>query len=217
MPFDESDNRDSNSNGAGGTYCANSGYGCNAWAINDNYENKYSDDDIITGTVLKNASLNDYLNGEYYNNLTSNAKGEIVSHTWNVGPVSSESNQMGTPELTVAYEERITWNGKVALLSISDALLANSNTAQCGNAADHYINRSTCKTTNYLIPSSGWYWLVSPYTQYSVYVYGVNSDGNIRYGSTVRYSYGVRPAVFLSSSLSFSGSGTESDPFVIVS
>ena len=216
MPFDEQGNRDLNSNGAGGTYCANSSYGCNAWAINDNYENKYSDDDIITGTVLKNASLNDYLNGEYYNNLTSNAKGEIVSHTWNVGPVPSESNQMGTPELTVADEERITWNGKVALLSTSDALLANSNTAQCGNAADNYTNRSTCKTTNYLIPSSGWYWRVSPAHQSSSAVREVNSDGNIDYGTDAYSSGGVRPAVFLSSSLSFSGSGTESDPYRII-
>ena len=215
MPFDEQGYRDSGSNGAGGTYCANSSYGCNAWAINDNYVNEYSDSDIIQGTVLKDSSLNTYLNGEYYNSLSSEAQGLIVSHTWNVGPIPSESNQMGTAELSVADEERITWNGKVALLSFSDALLANSNIAQCGSAMDNYTNLETCKRTNYLIPDSGYYWLVSPNTQRSRDVSGVSSDGSFNDGSFAYNFGGVRPAVFLSSSLSFSGSGTQSDPYRI--
>ncbi len=215
MPFDNDNYRDKQSNGAGGTYCANSSYGCNAWMISDNYINKYSDSKIIQGTVLKDASLNTYLNGEYYNDLNGEAQELIVNHTWNVGPIPSESNQMGTPELSVVDEERITWNGKVALLSFSDALLANSNTVQCGSATDNYSNLETCKTTNYLIPSSGYYWLVSPYTNYSSLVHVVGSDGAFNYGHSARESGGVRPAVYLTSSLSLSGSGTESDPYRI--
>ena len=65
IPFDESGNRDSKSEGAGGTYCATNLGGCTAWAINDNYVNEYSESKIIQGTVLKDASLNTYLNGEY--------------------------------------------------------------------------------------------------------------------------------------------------------
>ena len=215
MPFDNDNYRDKQSNGAGGTYCANSSYGCNAWMISDNYINKYSDSKIIQGTVLKDASLNTYLNGEYYNDLNGEAQELIVNHTWNVGPIPSESNQMGTPELSVVDEERITWNGKVALLSFSDALLANSNTVQCGSATDNYSNLETCKTTNYLIPSSGYYWLVSPYAGNSGYVRGVSSDGTLDIGYRAGNSYGVRPAVYLTSSLSLSGSGTESDPYRI--
>ena len=215
MPFDERGYRDSGSNGAGGTYCANSSYGCNAWAINDNYVNKFSDSNIIQGTVLKDSSLNTYLNGEYYNSLSSEAQGLIVSHTWNVGPIPSESNQMGTAELSVADEERITWNGKVALLSFSDALLANSNIAQCGSAMDNDTNLETCKKTNYLIPDSGYYWLVSLGSNHSRYVFEVYSAGSIYNANNASYSNGVRPAVFLSSSLSFSGSGSQSDPYRI--
>ncbi len=213
MPFDEQGYRDSGSNGAGGTYCANSSYGCNAWAINDNYVNKFSDSNIIQGTVLKDSSLNTYLNGEYYNSLSSEAQGLIVSHTWNVGPIPSESNQMGTAELSVADEERITWNGKVALLSFSDALLANSNIAQCGSTMDNYTNLETCKRTNYLIPDSGYYWLVSPGAQHSDNVSGVSPGVNFNNGYYARLSQGVRPAVYLTSSLSLSGSGTQSDPY----
>ena len=216
MPFDEKGNRDKSSNGAGGTYCANGSYGCNAWAVNDNYVNEYSSSSKLEGTVLKDASLNTYLNGEYYNGLSSEAQRLIVSHEWNVGPITSESNQMGTPELTVQDEERIKWNGKVALLTQSDALLANSNEAQCGSAADHSTNASICKTTNYLIPSSVWYyWLVSPFTQGSYYVYAVLGDGRIFNGTYAYDSVGVRPAVYLSTNLQLSGSGTQSDPYVI--
>ncbi len=217
MPFDEQGYRDSGSNGAGGTYCANSSDGCNAWAATANLVGSPAEFTNTTqsGTVLLDSSLNKYLNGEYYNSLSSEAQGLIVSHTWNVGPIPSESNQMGIAELSVADEERITWNGKVALLSFSDALLANSNIAQCGSTMDNYTNLETCKRTNYLIPDSGYYWLVSPGAQHSDNVIEVNSDGDVINGNDAYYSGGVRPAAFLSSSLSFSGSGTQSDPYRI--
>ncbi len=46
--------------------------------------------------------------------------------------------------------------------------------------------------------------------------FNVNTDGNLN-NNNARNSNGVRPAVYLTSSLSLSGSGTQSDPFTIVS
>ena len=44
--------------------------------------------------------------------------------------------------------------------------------------------------------------------------FNVNTDGNLN--NNARNSYRVRPAVYLTASLSLSGSGTESDPFTIM-
>ena len=84
MPFDTRGYRDEGSNGAGGTYCANSAYGCNAWAANANLVGSPAEftNTTQTGTVLLDSSLNTYLNGEYYNSLSPTAQSQIVSHEW---------------------------------------------------------------------------------------------------------------------------------------
>ena len=215
IPFDESGNRDSKSEGAGGTYCATNLGGCTAWAINDNYVNKFSDSNIIQGTVLKDASLNTYLNGEYYNNLNPMAQGLVVNHVWNVGPVPSKNNITITPNLSILDEEKITWKGKVALLSISDSILANSNQEQCQSVADINSNLSVCKTTNYLVPVSDSYWLISPRTTYSNYLMKFNSKGSIDFGAYASSPLNVRPAVYINSGISLSGDGTQSNPYTI--
>ena len=220
MPFDEQGYRDSGSNGAGGTYCANSSDGCNAWAATANLVGSPAEFTNTTqsGTVLLDSSLNKYLNGEYYNSLSSEAQGLIVSHDWSVGAVfTAASREDGDiyPSEFVAEENAYIWNGKVALLSPSDAYLATGNQNLCGTSNGYYDNMETCSALNYLIPDSGYYWLVSPLYYGSRYVIEVNSDGDVINGYYARLSQGVRPAVFLSSSLSFSGSGTQSDPYRI--
>ena len=220
MPFDERGYRDSGSNGAGGTYCANNSYGCNAWAATANLVGSPAEftNTTQTGTVLLDSSLNTYLNGEYYNSLSSEAQGVIVSHDWGVGAVfTAASREDGDiyPSEFVAEENAYIWNGKVALLSSSDAHLATGNQSLCGTDNGYYDNMETCSVLNYLIPDSGYYWLVSPGYYLSNSVCGVGSDGDITDGYHARNSYGVRPAVFLSSSLSLSGSGTQSDPYRI--
>ena len=220
MPFDNDNYRDKESNGAGGTYCANDSYGCNAWAANVNLVGSPSEftNTTQTGTVLLDSSLNTYLNGEYLESITENSD-KIINYNWGVGATytdaSWEDDEDEDPSEFVAEEAAYKWNGKVALLSSSDALLANSNTVQCGSVADNYSNLETCKTTNYLIPSSGYYWLVSPSAHRSSGVYGVGSGGDFSSGSSASISRGARPAVYLTSSLSLSGSGTESDPYRI--
>lgn len=220
MPFDEQGYRDSGSNGAGGTYCANSSDGCNAWAATANLVGSPAEFTNTTqsGTVLLDSSLNKYLNGEYYNSLSSEAQGLIVSHDWSVGAVfTAASREDGDiyPSEFVAEENAYIWNGKVALLSPSDAYLATGNQNLCGTSNGYYDNMETCSALNYLIPDSGYYWLVSPLYYGSRYVSGVSTGVNFNNGYYARLSQGVRPAVFLSSSLSFSGSGTQSDPYRI--
>ena len=217
MPFDEQGYRDWGSNGAGGTYCAQDSNGCNAWMVSDNYINKFSDDQIIQGTVLKDASLNTYLNTMYLDSIKTNAD-KIISYNWTVGPVFSKANiiddgNYDASEL-VQDESRMTWNGKIAVLSLSDALIATSNEELCGTVNKYGDNLDTCAANNYLIiPDEVWQ-LVSPSPSNSLLVYVVYGANFEPYAA--KGSYGVRPAIYLSSDISLSGSGTAGDPYRIL-
>jgi len=220
MPFDREEYRDSGSNGAGGTYCANYDEGCNAWAANVNLVGSPAEftNTTQTGTVLLDSSLNIYLNGEYYNSLSSKAQGEIVSHNWGVGATytdaSFEDDDIDSSEF-VTEESRYIWNGKVALLSSSDVLLATGNPSLCGTYNGYDDNLDTCASLNYLIPNSGWYWLLSLYSYTTNDVSGVFSDGVFDDGGNASWFGDVRPAVYIASDLKFEGDGSKDNLYVI--
>ena len=218
MPFDEDNYRDKESNGAGGTYCANSSYGCNAWAANANLVGSPSEftNTTYTGTVLLDSSLNTYLNGEYLESITDNSD-KIINYNWGVGATYTDASWEDDedPSEFVAEEAAYKWNGKVALLSSSDVHLSVSNEELCGTDNKYNDSLEICASNNYLvIPGTSW-WLVSPAYRGSYNVNAVGSGGYIDIGYNANLSYGVRPAVYLTSSLSLSGSGAQSDPYRI--
>lgn len=222
MPFDNDNYRDKESNGAGGTYCANSSYGCNAWAATVNLVGNPPTftNTTRTGTVLLDSSLNTYLNGTYYNSLSSTAQNQIVSHEWGVGATytdASWNDDDEDPSEFVEEESAFKWIGKVALLSSSDVYLSVSNESLCGTDNKYYDNLETCAANNWVIPENEGdvYWLLSSFYYDSDYLHGVNGVGDIKTGDYALISFGVRPAVYLSSNLSFSGEGTQSNPFKI--
>jgi len=209
MAFDSNGYRDNTSDGAGGTYCYSShNYGCNAWAVSDNFVNG------MMGTVLKDAEINTYLNNDYYNTLSSKAKSLIQTHTWGIGPVLSNQN-LATQ---IQSENETTWNGNIGLMSGSDYLRVNTNTTQCGSFGLNNNNLDTCKTTNYIIssvPTSGYLLTISPTVGSPDLVWTVRSIGSV-YGLPANYSYsGVLPTLYLKSDITLSGSGTSSDPYTI--
>ena len=61
--------------------------------------------------------------------------------------------------------------------------------------------------------SANW-WIMSPRAGGSNGVFGVLSNGNFAY-NFVDYSNAVRPVLYLSSEVTLSGSGTQSDPYVV--
>ena len=218
MPFDERGFRDSGSNGAGGTYCAQGSYGCNAWTANTNLVGSPAEftNTMQTGTVLLDSTLNTYLNTTYLKSIKTNAD-KIVSYNWAVGATftnASWEDDDEDPSEFVEEESAFKWNGKVGLLSNSDTYLATSNEELCGTVNKYEDNLDTCAANNYLIiPDEGW-WLVSPSYGSSSRVNKVG-DVNLNSGSNASNFSGVRPAVYLSSDISLSGSGTSSDPYRI--
>ena len=206
--FDSEGLRDSTSNGAGGTYCANGSLGCNAWAISDNFSNG-----TYTGTVLKDAELNTYLNEEYLPTLSDSDK--VISHTWNIGVVTDDNNDLAAQ---INDEKGTSWNGKVGLITVSEYIRANTNTEQCGTHSLNKDNYSICKTTDWMynsVPTNGYMWTISPSASSSYSVFYVDSRGRVRYGGARSSSHGVVPVLYLSSDITLSGTGESGDPFVI--
>ena len=160
------------------------------------------------------ATLNTYLNGEYYNGLDSSIKDNIVSHTWGIGAVTSDNDDLSAQ---IASEQGTTWNGNIGLIAVSDYLRANSDMSNCGTAKTNYENYKTCRNTDWMYISGSYWWTISPYADTSNYVWVVNVDGVFN-GTYAYYSGDApRPAAYLKSDITLSGSGTSLDPFKIVS
>lgn len=165
----------------------------------------------------KPATLNTYLNGEYYTNLDSSIKDNIVSHTWGIGAPSTEDNQEGEINKVIEDEKETTWNGSVGLISLSDYALANSNVASCESMMDLNMNSEMCRTTNWMYISGSYWWTISPLADHSSFVWFVIDDGSLNTSGARDSDRAPRPAVYLKSDITLSGSGTSLDPFKIVS
>ena len=113
-------------------------------------------------------------------------------------------------------ETNYKWNGKIALASASDYLDAHSNQSMCGTDKTNYENYETCRNLDWMYIPGEWFWLVSPYagSDYADSEFIVYAGGYLG-SNSAGISSGVRPAFYLSSDISLSGSGTSSDPYRI--
>ena len=221
--FDERNHRSTANN----SYCDNPRYGCGVYAA---VEGTFSSPSgLQSGTVTEDSSIKIYLNDDYYvNNINSTAKGQMTSHSFNIGAVEylNESGaEADSIEKNIAGEKMYTWTGNVGLANVSDILKASINPS-CTSASTSSVYRDICNS-NYLLDkgteSSLYYWTINAYSSES----GGNSrrvwnglvDSSVAY---VRSNYAYysalapRPVVFLKSDTTLSGSGTSDDPFTIV-
>ena len=160
------------------------------------------------------ATLNTYLNNDYYNSLNSESRSLIQAHTWGIGSVTPNNTDLADQIIT---ENGTTWTGNIGLMSLSEYLRANTNTSQCGNYSLNNTNYSTCKTTNYIVPTSGGLWTISPNAYTSGHVFLVGSSGYVGINYAHNANSGVVPALYLKSNINLEGEGTESNPYTIVS
>ena len=171
--------------------------------------NKIAWDTSNSNIWTRPATLNTYLNGEYYNSLTALAKSQIISHSWNIGPVASFNNNLvGQIEL----EQSEKWNGNVGGLAVSEYIRANTNKEECGTLYLINNNASICNNTNWLIGKT--YWFIS-YIAVDHFVWFL--DGGSHSGiAGASSTYPFRPVVFLKTDITLSGKGTEQNPYVII-
>ena len=158
------------------------------------------------------ADLNTYLNGEYYENLDSSIKDNIVSHTWGIGSVTVNNDALAAQ---IASEQGTTWTGNIGLIAHSDYLRANSDMANCGTYKTYSENYETCQNTNWMYILNSRWWTISPGAGYYEVLF-INSNGQL-FSTDAGANRAPRPAAYLKSDITLSGSGTLLDPFKIVS
>ena len=221
--FDEENHRSTEKN----SYCDDPSSGCGVYAaVSGTFS---SPSGSQSGTVTEDSSIKIYLNDDYYtNNINSTAKGQMISHSFNIGAVEyldesgAEADSIGK---NIAGEKMYQWTGNVGLANVSDILRASTNPL-CTSATTSFSDSDACNS-NYLLDKGAanavLYWTINAYSYESSGSSRVVWYGSGYYSSSayVDRNYACnsgapRPVVFLKSSTTLSGSGTSEDPFTIV-
>ena len=179
---------------------------CNGtWLLmKDIYENRVWQSGNIN--KYESSDIHSYLNNTFLKLFDSNIQGAIkqVKLPYRKNGGSGGTTQQGANGLPckifllsapeVHYEHSYIDSGEGAVLSYF---------ASC------VTNNADSKRVAYLNGSAANWWLRSPYTGNTYGVWGVGSNGNYYYDSA-SYSYGIRPALVLPSTLLVSDDGTVS-------
>ena len=204
-------------------YCTSTS-GCKVWGskttmLDTNGKNVTQMPREVGGTLYnlpdKEASLNTYLNNDWYNSLSSNVKNLIVSHMFNVGVTKFSETSLAN---TITQEQTYKWLGKVGLMNVSDYIKANNNVDSCGTYSLYQSNLSICKTTNWIFASLGStsIWTIAPCSDSIAFnVFFLGSDGYLDNDSLADVSIGAAPVLYLSSDISLEGDGTSNSPYTV--
>ncbi|CCY46761.1 unknown [Firmicutes bacterium CAG:822] len=88
--------------------------------------------------------------------------------------------------------------------------------ANCGTDKTNFENYETCRNTDWMYISGSYWWIISPDADSSRAVWNVNDDGSLGHFANTSGD-APRPAAYLKSDITLSGSGTLEDPYKIVS
>ena len=188
------------------------------------------------------ATLNTYLNNDYYNTLTTDAKNMIGTTKYFLGgsydrEISSDmmwenERKKSNGSNCVANEDGYTGSEcyyygtnpimqndaskKIAIMYTSDYGYAASK--ECVSVLYLYASSASCKTTNNWLDKSANTWLLSQSTSYDGgCVFHVVEVGSVTDGATVSsVGSAVRPVLSLSSNVKISGgNGTSTNPYTL--
>ena len=206
-------------------------YGCNVWGSSattlDSDGNHVTKMPISVGGTLKDlpedeAYINTYLNGTWYNSLSTDVQNLITTHMFNVGSVECDVSSQ-TLDTDITQEGTYKWNGKVGLMNPTDYVKSNSNIDTCGTV---YLssywggNYETCKTTtwiyNDIANNANYPRTIVPVSGISFNVWSVHSsigylDNSGTYASNV---VSIVPVFYLNSNITLTGNGTSTDPYI---
>ena len=183
-------------------------YGDYAWDDNSNIWDETTKPDIYTT-----------LNTTYYNTLESEWQNLITESTWQVGGFNY--SDLGTAKETYDVEVGTGQSGyeetmKIGLMYVSDYGYGAS--PEKWTTALAYPDGENYGTDNWLYLGSNFEWLISRATDSTDGAFSVASgDGGCVYYDYVGNSIAVRPSFSLTSTATISsGTGTSTDPFVII-
>ena len=203
--------------------------------------NKYWNTTQDTTTNSKNnwvtGTLNTYLNNDYYNTLTTDAKSMIGTTKYYLGGYSSLSI---TSDIIWQYERKKSngsecdypfnynecyfyktnpimqndANKKIALMYFSDYGYAASK--ECTSNFNIYSGSQSCVTTNNWLGKSAKTWLLTQSSDEDYYAFMVDAYGGVSSADVNRYEFAVRPVLSLSSNVKISGGeGTSQKPYML--
>ena len=172
-----------------------------------------------------NASLNTYLNETYFKSLSSTAQAQIINSNFSTGEISINNNDLATQ---INDENSRLWNGKVALITVSEYIRANSNKNSCGSLSLNNNDYFNCRNTNWLFPiyQNKYTFTITPYKDgsfssadpyLSIIMLSTPTDGgNIGTSLPAMEYYNIFPTIYLSPDIKITGgTGTSSDPYEI--
>ena len=200
--------------------------------IRDEPIGKYSwDSDNIN--YWTQASLQEYLNGDYYNSIDSVSQNLIGDTYWNLGGTASyTSASNGLPSHFYGYERGTTvygtrptyWVGKIGLMYPSDygyATSGGTTTNRDSCLAKEMYNwgsssYSDCKNNDYLYDSSLYQWTITPRSSSSSHVFHVLAAGYVRSDIVLSSGYSASPVLYLASTVEITGGeGTSGNPYTL--
>jgi len=197
-------------------------------SIGNNYWNTTQVSSTSTYNNWTGVTLNTYLNGDYYNTLTSEAQSMIGSSKYYLGGYNATSQ---TSQDMYSYERKIanttsnefyygsnpnSWVGKLALMYVSDYGYASFNCETKKLYDTATTDLRACNDTNWLYNIKVDEWLLPQYGSGSNYAFYVISDGHVYYNNVRRFQFAVRPVVYLTSAVQITGGdGTENSPYTL--
>ena len=192
-------------------------------SIGNKYWNENGTNDWTTAT------LNTYLNNDYYNTLSSDAQNMIGTTKYYLGGYKdskmtsdvmwqyerkNEANRTGYYDETNPIMQNDA-NKKIAIMYASDYGYAASK--ECTSNLYDYNASASCKTTNNWLDKSQYEWLLPQYSDFSIDAFIVRSSGYVFSNDNVYLSENaVRPVLYLSSNVKISGGeGTSQKPYML--
>ena len=171
------------------------------------------------------ATLKTYLNGDYYNTLTSEAQSMISSSKYYLGGYNALSQ---TSQDMYSYERKISgsdyyystnpnsWVGKLGLMYVSDYGYASANCETKKLYASSTTDLRACNDTNWLYNIKANEWLLPQFSSVSGDALRVHSVGFVNNYYVDGNQFAVRPVLYLTSAVQITGGeGTESSPYTL--
>ena len=212
MKYDEPGSRSSTTNT--GTYCTLDN-GCNAYGITNDFGG--------AGTVLKDSTLNIYLNGEYYNSINENYKKYIVTHDFANGFCGSSGTIDNKNYINEAMEneQKIIWHGNIGLMNLTDFLNATTD-KNCDSVYSGWHDGYPCHNNNYLFKDNEIITTMSTSSVSQDHLWNINNikntGGICSAGNECGYTYlkqEIYPVIYLNNEIVILGEGTEENPYIL--
>ena len=171
--------------------------------------------DIYESRQWHSSNTNDYANSTIHSYLNSTFLAMFDSNIQKAIKQVKLPYRKGSGTSTTVTSGSNGLSAKIFLLSATETSFSFSSYMPSGEGAElAYFkgcadNSSDSKRVAYLNGSAARWWLRSPYCNYFDYALYVYSDGDW-FGNYCSYSYGIRPALILPSTLLVSDDGTVS-------